>query len=60
MGGGEAIGKGKEGAKGKEDDDRTHRCGNCGATDAKSKCTCGCVEHYCNRECQKVGCRRWG
>ena len=52
----------KGAAKGKssedEEDDGTHRCGNCDAPDAKSKCKgCG-VEYYCNRECQTVGLRR--
>ena len=48
--------KGEIGKKGKYDG--THRCGNCDAPDAKSKCKgCG-VEYYCNRECQTVGCRR--
>jgi len=64
--GGGAKGKGKgEGgavAKGKggdNEDDGTHRCGNCDAPDAKSKCKgCG-VEYYCNRECQTVGLRLW-
>ena len=60
-GGGKAKAKG-EGENGKEDkgkadedeDGTTHRCGNCDAPDAKSKCKgCG-VEYYCNRECQKV------
>ena len=47
-GGGEGSAKGAEG-------DGTHRCGNCDALDAKSKCKgCG-VEYYCNRECQTVG-----
>ena len=62
--GGGAKGKGKgeggkEGtAKANEDEDgTTHRCGNCDAPDAKSKCKgCG-VEYYCNRECQTVGLR---
>ena len=50
--GGKAKTKGKEGgAKGKED---THRCANCDAPDAKSKCMRCCVVYYCNRECQKV------
>ena len=42
-------GKGKTKGKG-----GTHRCGNCDAPDAKSKCNgCG-VEHYCGKECQAV------
>ena len=58
-------GKGKGNAKAGQDegrvkgeeDDGTHRCGNCDAPDAKSKCKgCG-VEYYCNRECQTVGLR---
>ncbi len=44
--------KDKDGAKGKDDD--THRCANCDAPDAKSKCMRCCVVYYCNRECQKV------
>ena len=44
--------KAKDGAKGKDDD--THRCANCDAPDAKSKCMRCCVVYYCNRECQKV------
>ena len=44
--------KGEGGAKGKDDD--THRCANCDAPDAKSKCMRCCVVYYCNRECQKV------
>ena len=59
--GGGAKGKGKgeggkEGtAKNEDEDGTTHRCGNCNAPDAKSKCKgCG-VEYYCNRECQTVG-----
>jgi len=60
-GGAKAKGEG-EGEHGKEDKgkaddddgDATHRCGNCDAPDAKSKCKgCG-VEYYCNRECQTV------
>ena len=56
-----AKGKGEGAAEGKakgdeEEDDGTHRCGNCDAPDAKSKCKgCG-VEYYCNRECQTVRC----
>ena len=51
-------GGGEGGAKGPPKDDGTHRCGNCDAPDAKSKCKgCG-VEYYCNRECQTVGCHR--
>ena len=59
---GKAKGKGEGGAEGKgkdneEDVDGTHRCGNCDAPDAKSKCKgCG-VEYYCNRACQTVRCR---
>ena len=50
---GESEGEGEGRAKGNVDD-ATHRCGNCDAPDAKSKCKgCG-VEYYCNRECQKV------
>ena len=45
--------KGKAKAKGK-DDGTTHRCGNCDAPNAKSKCMRCCVEHYCGHECQKV------
>ena len=53
-GDGKGDGKGKGDAKGAKGDG-THRCGNCDAPDAKSKCKgCG-VEYYCNRECQKVG-----
>ena len=59
---GKSMGKSKvaDGAEGKlkanaEDDGDSHRCGNCDAPDAKSKCKgCG-VEYYCNRECQTVG-----
>jgi hypothetical protein len=51
-GGAKGKGKGKGGAKAKDDD--THRCGNCDAPDAKSKCMRCCVEYYCGRECQKV------
>ena len=52
---GDGDGKGKGGAKGAAEDDGTHRCGNCDAPDAKSKCKgCG-VEYYCNRECQTGG-----
>ena len=58
--GGGAKGKAKGGAEGtaKDDhDDDAHRCGNCDAPDAKSKCKgCG-VEYYCNRACQTVRCR---
>ena len=51
---GEGEGEGEGRAKG-EGDDGAHRCGNCDAPDAKSKCKgCG-VEYYCNRECQTVG-----
>ena len=67
-GGGKAKGKGgakskaKGGAKGKaegDEDDATHRCGNCDAPDAKRKCKgCG-VEYYCGRECQTVGLQAW-
>ena len=50
---GEGEGQGEGRAKGDEDDG-AHRCGNCDAPDAKSKCKgCG-VGYYCNRECQKV------
>ena len=62
--GGGAKAKGKDGAEGKgkadhDEDDGTHRCGNCDAPDAKSKCKgCG-VEYYCNRACQTVGLRLW-
>ena len=50
-------GKGKEDEDEDEGDEGTHRCGNCDAPDAKSKCKgCG-VEYYCNRECQTVRCR---
>ena len=53
-----AMGKGKGKGKGNEDGDGAHRCGNCDAPEAKLKCKgCG-VEHYCNRECQTVGCHR--
>ena len=61
-GGAKGKAKGKDGADGKgkgegNDDNGTHRCGNCDAPDAKSKCKgCG-VEYYCNRECQTVRCR---
>ena len=51
-----AKGEGEEGAscEGNRNDDATHRCGNCDAPDAKSKCKgCG-VEYYCGRECQTV------
>jgi len=58
--GGGAKPKPKVGAKGTakvDHDDDTHRCGNCDAPDAKSKCKgCG-VEYYCGRECQTVRCR---
>ena len=60
--GAKAKGKGEGSAEGKakgdeDDDDGTHRCGNCDAPDAKSKCKgCG-VEYYCNRACQTVGLR---
>ena len=57
---GKATAKGADSAKSKgaEDDHGAHRCGNCDAPDAKRKCKgCG-VEHYCNRECQTVGCPR--
>ena len=48
---GKAKGKAKGKGKGKGG---THRCGNCNAPDAKSKCNgCG-VEHYCGKECQAV------
>ena len=41
------------GNKAKSEDD-AHRCANCFAPDAKSKCGgCG-VEWYCGRDCQKV------
>ena len=47
-------------SKAAEDDDGAHCCGNCDALDAKRKCKgCG-VERYCNRDCQTVGCRRYG
>ena len=52
-------GEGENGKEGKgkadeDDGDATHRCGNCDAPDAKSKCKgCG-VEYYCGRECQTV------
>ena len=46
-------GKGTAKAKGKGKDG-THRCGNCDAPDAKSKCMRCCVEHYCGKECQAV------
>ena len=58
-GGATAKGKGdgEDGAKGPPKADDAHRCGNCDAPDAKSKCKgCG-VEYYCNRECQTVRCR---
>jgi len=60
---GEGAEKEKDKGKGKEEDeegdDGTHRCGNCDALDAKSKCKgCG-VEYYCNRECQTVRARMW-
>ena len=59
---GGAEGKSKTGAKGKaegDEDDATHRCGNCDAPDAKRKCKgCG-VEYYCGRECQTVGLQAW-
>ena len=45
--------KGKAKAKAK-DDGTTHRCGNCDAPNATSKCMRCCVEHYCGHECQKV------
>ena len=55
---GGAKSKAKGGAEGKaeaDEDDATHRCGNCDAPDAKRKCKgCG-VEYYCGRECQTVG-----
>ena len=59
-GGAKGKAKAKGGAEGtaKDDHDGAHRCGNCDAPDAKSKCKgCG-VEYYCNRECQTVGLRR--
>ena len=49
-----AKSKAADTAKGKEDDDGSHRCANCDKPGAKSKCgRCG-VEWYCGRECQKV------
>ena len=52
-----AKSKTEDTAKGKDDDDGSHRCANCDKPDAKSKCgRCG-VEWYCGRECQKV--RGW-
>ena len=60
---GKGKGEGGKEGKGKADEDEdgtTHRCGNCDAPDAKSKCKgCG-VEYYCNRECQTVGLRLLG
>jgi len=60
--GGGAKSKGKGGAEGKgkgDENDATHRCGNCDAPDAKRKCKgCG-VEYYCGRECQTVGLQAW-
>ena len=58
---GKAKGEGAEKEKSKGEDeeaeDGTHRCGNCDAPDAKSKCKgCGVV-YYCNRECQTVRAR---
>ena len=55
-----AKAKGKGGAEGtaKDDhDDGAHRCSNCDAPEAKSKCKGCSVEYYCNRECQTVRCR---
>ena len=46
------------GAKGTEGG--THRCGNCDAPDAKSKCTRCCVERYCGKKCQAVHAARRG
>ena len=58
---GKAKAKATDSAEGKgkaAEDGDAHRCGNCDAPDAKSKCKgCGVV-YYCNRECQKVGCHR--
>ena len=49
-----AKSKTEDTAKGKEDNDGSHRCANCDKPDAKSKCgRCG-VEWYCSPECQKV------
>ena len=46
--------KAEDTAKGKDDDDGSHRCANCDKPDAKSKCgRCG-VEWYCDHDCQKV------
>ncbi len=53
---GEGKGGGAKDKGTEDDDDGTHRCGNCDAPGAKSKCTrtrC-CFECCCDRECQKV------